>query len=388
MIKTRSSDQKKIKVLCKECNFTYSVEYTKKDIFTKCLGCYKTEVSKNIDNLCNPVNNSDEAYLIGLVYQCGTQQENSYLVKVKRDDTFVLNKINKLLFGGTLRINYNETYSSINVQGTLYKTLKNINSHIVEYVKNLPENYIKHFTRGLFDCTSYINDKPIGKFSTKSKELLEYVLEKCNVVADVVADIQCNKNDNLHTFSFVLSDEALLDFVDLLYKDTKNNIYSKKMFDHYKKLCTWYVYSDQYNSFKWLKNDPDAVAPFKERASDSGYDLTLIKLLKTSGSVEFYDTGISVEPPYGYYFDLVGRSSISKSGYILANNMGVIDRSYRGSIIVPLVKIDFTKPNIQLPCRLVQIIPRTICHLQPIESNSLVKTSRGSGGFGSSNKQN
>ncbi len=110
----------------------------------------------------------------------------------------------------------------------------------------------------------------------------------------------------------------------------------------YKKLCKY----ESGEEFKFCKNEKDAVDPYKKNASDSGYDLTLIKKIKTDGNVEFYDTGISVEPPYGYYFDLVGRSSISKSGYILANNMGIIDRTYRGNIIVPLIKMNKEKPDL------------------------------------------
>ena len=137
-------------------------------------------------------------------------------------------------------------------------------------------------------------------------------------------------------------------------------------------------------SFK--KTRIDAVPPFKKINSDSGYDLTLLQRIKTIGNVELYETGIAVKPPSGYYFDMVPRSSIIKSGYILANSIGIIDADYTGSIKVPLIKIDDKKPNLELPIRLVQIIPRKIEHFELKEVKELDDTERGNNGFGSSGK--
>ena len=136
-------------------------------------------------------------------------------------------------------------------------------------------------------------------------------------------------------------------------------------------------------SFRYTKAHPHAIAPCKSHASDSGFDLWLIKHLRTEQGVAWYDTGIAVQPPDGYYFELFGRSSIAKSGYMLANNVGIIDSAYRGTIQVALLKVNPDAPALTLPCRLVQIIPRQLVHLHPVEVESLHWTSRGSGGFGS-----
>ena len=99
-----------------------------------------------------------------------------------------------------------------------------------------------------------------------------------------------------------------------------------------------------------------------------------------------FDTGIKVSPPFGWYFDLVPRSSIIKSGYMMANSFGVIDRGYTGNILVPLIKIDPLAPDLELPKKIVQLIPRPIINLQVIEVASLENTLRSDGGFGSSDK--
>jgi dUTP pyrophosphatase len=126
-----------------------------------------------------------------------------------------------------------------------------------------------------------------------------------------------------------------------------------------------------------------AVAPQKTRPSDSGYDLTLIAVRKRFGLVTLYGTGLIVEPPEGYYFDVIARSSIIKTGHMLANNVGVIDRAYRGELMVPLIKLDPAAPEIVLPARLAQLIPRPIVHFPVEVVASLTATTRGAGGFGS-----
>ena len=139
-------------------------------------------------------------------------------------------------------------------------------------------------------------------------------------------------------------------------------------------------------SFRFTLNDHRAVPPSKAHQSDSGFDLTLIDIKKQNNKITFYNTYVAVEPPHGYYFDLVPRSSISKTGYMLANNVGIIDQSYRGNVIVALVKVDDSCPDLQLPCKMVQLILRPWYFVKAINVNQeLSTTQRGEGGFGSTN---
>ena len=136
--------------------------------------------------------------------------------------------------------------------------------------------------------------------------------------------------------------------------------------------------------------------PTKAQPSDIGYDLTIIAresiLTGTwhgrimDPEVLMYDTGISVEPESGYYVEVVPRSSLSRSGYILANSVGIIDPSYRGSIKVALVKLDKYAPDIPLPYKGFQLVVRKVevANFTCIDGD-LSSTSRGSGGFGSTN---
>lgn len=134
---------------------------------------------------------------------------------------------------------------------------------------------------------------------------------------------------------------------------------------------------------QFIKHHKDAVAPSKGDASDSGYDIVLLEKVKEIGAVSLYDTAISVVPAPGYYFDLVPRSSIIKSGYILANSVGIIDRSYRGKVMVALIKIDPDAEDLPLPNRLAQLVPRKIEHHAFLQTSEAAQTARGAGGFGS-----
>lgn len=137
---------------------------------------------------------------------------------------------------------------------------------------------------------------------------------------------------------------------------------------------------------KFTKLDENAECPIKYRASDVGYDITIIKEdKKISTNTIMYGTGISVSPPVGYYTKIVPRSSLVKTGYMLSNSVGIIDCSYRGELKVVLTKIDHTLPDIKLPLTCVQLILEKHIHYNMKKVDCLSDTDRGKGGFGSTN---
>ena len=86
------------------------------------------------------------------------------------------------------------------------------------------------------------------------------------------------------------------------------------------------------------------------------------------------------------HFLLMPRSSIYKTGLMMANSTGVIDKSYRGELKAPVWSMtgnsDVTKGE-----RLFQIVAPDmgwIRHIRLVEQ--LPSTDRGAGGFGSSGK--
>lgn len=82
--------------------------------------------------------------------------------------------------------------------------------------------------------------------------------------------------------------------------------------------------------------DDRARTPTRAHETDTGYDITLIDLKKIEGDVLYFRTGLAIQPPAGYYYEVVPRSSISGLPLELANSVGVIDEHYRGEILVPV----------------------------------------------------
>jgi len=129
-----------------------------------------------------------------------------------------------------------------------------------------------------------------------------------------------------------------------------------------------------------------AQLPSRTHADDTGLDLMVAALVKQiSKTVYLYDTGIAVQPPEGFYTEVIARSSTSKLGISLANGTGVIDSCYRGSIKLAIrFHEDHTlSPEQLVGSRVAQLIVRKL-HLPEIkEVTTLIDTVRGEGGFGS-----
>ena len=245
------------------------------------------------------------------------------------------------------------------------------------------------FIRGLFDGDGSISSidaaanrnrwpAPRCNLTSGSKRLLDAVREFTAVPVHQGRDV------------LEWSGSNALDLLGKVYDGSRYHLDRKR--DLYLDWCNWVPSRKGRRSqgetplFRWIRTLPGAIPPTKRAASDSGFDLTLIDRWKTHGAIEFFRTGIRVQPAFGWYFDLVPRSSISKSGYMLANSVGIIDRGYTGEIFVPLVKIDPDAPDLELPNRLVQIIPRQIIAAELVEVSEFDETVRGDGAFGSSGK--
>lgn len=126
-------------------------------------------------------------------------------------------------------------------------------------------------------------------------------------------------------------------------------------------------------------------------AGDSGLDLFFIneenigpketKLISLGIKCEAFldDENIS------YY--LYPRSSISKTPLRMSNSVGIIDAGYRGSIMVSVDNISDEPYIINKGQRLFQICDPMLMPITFELSNELSETSRGEGGFGSTNSE-
>lgn len=141
-------------------------------------------------------------------------------------------------------------------------------------------------------------------------------------------------------------------------------------------------------NIQFVKKDENAVTPSRANPRDIGMDLVAIKIHKTlPNGVVFYDTGISVSPPEGYHIEIVPRSSISKTGWMLANSVGVIDPDYTGNLLIALAPTSVSGQNSEFPLPLpfcvCQMVLRKAEYAEMVEVTELNSTERGDNGFGS-----
>lgn len=142
------------------------------------------------------------------------------------------------------------------------------------------------------------------------------------------------------------------------------------------------------NTITFTKNHKDAVTPTKAGPNEVGWDLTAISVFKKlSDRTALYDTGISVKPPPGFYTEIIPRSSLSKTGYMLSNSVGIVDPTYRGNLLIALTKVDDELScNLVLPFKKTQLVLRKFEQGTMQEVKDLDTTKRGTGGFGSTDK--
>lgn len=395
-----------IQIICPVCGKQFSVKEsrlnrTKHDICCS-KKCSNVLRSRYYLGMCNPncksnydreyfkeIDTELKAYILGWVASDGSIKEDTICIKVHQRDQDILKNIS-IKTNGLFKFRPGLIF----VKAILFS--KEIVIDICKHLKvqpgkkdavvTFPELSSKElswaFLRGFFDGDGSIrhpggnSSYPQCNIATTSKSMRDSIETFCQ--------IPCNNRDG----KIEWYGNNALDFLGNLYETS--NIFLNRKRDAYIQIAMWVPSLHSGKGirgreaiFYWSKTNNNAIPPFKVRASDSGFDLTLVELVKKVGKLEYYSTNIKVRPAYGWYFDMVPRSSMPKTGYCIANDIGIIDRTYTGPIIAVLRKFDENAEDLKLPARIIQIIPRQIIHPIIEIVDDLDKTDRGAGGFGS-----
>jgi len=151
---------------------------------------------------------------------------------------------------------------------------------------------------------------------------------------------------------------------------------------------------------KIKKLKPNAVIPSYAKIGDAGMDLVATEVIKDTPEQITYGTGIALEIPEGFVGLVFPRSSIRKTGLQLSNSVGVIDSGYRGELQATFNKLfggdrfydetknteDTSNDFYKVGDRIAQIMILPYPPIQFIETNELLNSERGDGGFGSTGK--
>lgn len=231
----------------------------------------------------------------------------------------------------------------------------------------------------------------IYKEFTYNADVMLGIIDAIGVINNIILKIPYNNEEFIKMIkvpyklvddNIIISKINYIDFVGQLYVDSIEKLYNERNYVIFNEIigCIQPVIG-------FIKNNQDAIIPSKTNFSDAGYDVSIIKQHKViNNKTTLYDTGISLEIPEGYYIEIVPRSSIIKSGYILSNNIGIIDCGYKGNLYIALTKITDDAINIEFPFKCCQLITRkqVFGFFKEITNNNS-ESSRGAGGFGSTN---
>lgn len=140
---------------------------------------------------------------------------------------------------------------------------------------------------------------------------------------------------------------------------------------------------------KIKKLDEKAIIPTYGTEYSAGADLYALldeDLEIKPGETIMIKTGLAMAIPTGYAGLIYARSSLgSKKGLAPANKVGVVDSDYRGEIKVPLFNQSKETQIIAKNERIAQIIFTPYLKVNFQETDELDDTTRGTGGFGSTN---
>jgi len=137
-----------------------------------------------------------------------------------------------------------------------------------------------------------------------------------------------------------------------------------------------------------IKRDPSAAdlpLPSHGTVHASGVDLRSNEEgVLQPGEVRAFGTGLSVEIPPGYEFQVRSRSGLAlKNRVMVLNSPGTVDADYRGEVRVILYNAGAQPFQVRRGDRIAQMVLCPVLRPVFVEVDSLSGTERDSGGVGS-----
>ena len=134
-----------------------------------------------------------------------------------------------------------------------------------------------------------------------------------------------------------------------------------------------------------VKLDEGAFPPESAHKADAGYDLrTPDAFCVCGGSYAKVDTGVHIQIPEGYVGFLKSKSGLNVKCHLTGE--GVIDSGYTGSIQVKLYNNGYEEKRFERGDKIIQLVLLPIIKPEIAIVESLEKTERGDGGFGSTGR--
>lgn len=141
---------------------------------------------------------------------------------------------------------------------------------------------------------------------------------------------------------------------------------------------------------KLMRVREGAIIPKQATAGSAGYDLCAC--MDAPQTIEpgercVFPSGLAAEIPAGTAGFVFTRSGLGiKKGIHVTNGVGVIDSDYRGEIQIGLHNLSAEPYTVQPGERIAQLVITPVLQPTVVETDTLEKTARGDGGFGSTGR--
>ena len=138
----------------------------------------------------------------------------------------------------------------------------------------------------------------------------------------------------------------------------------------------------------------DVILPTRANPSDAGLDLYYCPVdndgvMLKPGQTALFGTGIRIEIPHGYYFEIKNRSGNAYKRQLLVGAC-VVDSGYSGEIFINLHNVGESNQRIEPGMKIAQgiLLPAIHLRLREVDENELYNdvitfSNRGEGALGS-----
>jgi hypothetical protein len=233
-----------------------------------------------------------------------------------------------------------------------YEAGKNYNYQNIE---DKYKNFI--FLRGLFEKFGKISKRNL--INSKLYCTIEIFNDDENNLSEYLNFFHLNVPNNKYIFK-ELNDTIAFDLLINLYKDSDARYRDNKFYQLYIDWITIFSYVIPSIEIKLINKK--AVMPYKNKVSDIGMNLTIIKEYKKINlSTIIYDTGIIAIPDFGFSIKVIPHNDLILKGYMLIlYNKEIRDETIK----IVLIKTDRNVKKIELPyCCCKMIIEKNIYFL-------------------------
>jgi dUTP pyrophosphatase len=138
------------------------------------------------------------------------------------------------------------------------------------------------------------------------------------------------------------------------------------------------------NTLFFKLRTPTARTPTKAHADDVGYDLYADQsLIIPPRDRKFVKTGLQIKVPSDCYGRIASRSGLSTKHKIDVA-AGVVDKNYRGEIMVGLINSSDEPFHVEFGMKIAQLICELVRYPNLVQVDEMDSTDRENSGFGSS----